>query len=195
MSETRVRLGDGVEIDDPDLVGYVHDDDAAPTVVGDDSTIRAGTIVYTDVVIGDRLQTGHGALIREETTVGHDVVVGTHAVIDGRTDIGSNVSLQTGAYVPSRTTIGDNVFLGPHAALTNDPYPVRTDRELAGPVLEDGVSVGANATLLPGVTVGEGSFVAAGAVVTDDVPPNRMAVGAPARVEPLPEELRPPNSI
>lgn len=193
--ETRVRLGDDVQLEQPELVGYVHDDDAEPAVIGDGSTIRAGTIVYADVVTGDRLQTGHGALIREETILGDDVVVGTNAVIDGQTTIGSRVSLQTGAYVPTRTIIGDDVFLGPHAVLTNDPYPVRTEQELEGPELEDGVSISANATILPGVTVGEGSFVAAGATVTRDVPSNRLAIGTPARFEPLPPELSPPNSI
>jgi acetyltransferase-like isoleucine patch superfamily enzyme len=169
--------------------------DGEPPVVGADATIRSGSIIYDDVVIGDRFQTGHGVLVREETSIGDDVLVGTHTVIDGYSTIGSGVSLQSRVYVPSNTTIGDDVFVGPGAVLTNDPFPVRQDAELVGPTVEDHASVGANATLLPGVTVGRGAFVAAGAVVTKDVPPGKLAVGCPATVEPLPEELTGDNQI
>lgn len=171
-------------------VGYQYDDETQEPVIGADATIRSGTIIYDDVVIGDRFSTGHGALVRELTEIGDDVLVGTNATIDGKTTIGSNVSLQTGAYVPRNTAIGDHVFLGPHAVLTNDPYPLRQDTDLQGPDLEDHVSIGANATILSGVTVGRGAFVAAGAVVTDDVPEATLAIGVPARHEPLPESLR-----
>lgn len=187
---TRSQVGENTSIDQPELVGYVHDENAAGAEIGDGATIRAGTIVYADVTIGDNLSTGHHALVREETTIGDDVTVGSHVVIDGDCTIGSKVSLQTGVYIPRGTTIEDYCFIGPAATLTNDPYPVRIDRTLMGPVLEEGVSIGANATILPDVTIGERSFVAAGAVVTDDVPPERLAVGVPAETTQLPEELR-----
>lgn len=176
-------------------VGYAYADDSTPPVIGDDATIRSGTVIYDDVTIGDGFTTGHGALVREATTIGDDVVVGTNTVIDGQTTIGSNVSMQTNVYVPTNTTIGDRVFIGPAATFTNDPYPIRRSAELEGPTLEDDVSVGANATLLPGVTIGAGAFVAAGAVVTDDVPPGMLAVGAPAEHRPLPEILHGGNEI
>ena len=190
---TEPRLGEGCEVGPDVRIGDPGDGD--PPTIGRESTIRSGAIIYSDVRIGDRLTTGHNVVIREETTIGDDVVVGTNTVIDGASTIGSGVSMQTGVYVPRETTIRDDVFLGPHAALTNDPYPIRTDVGLVGPILEDGVSVGANATLLPGVAVGEGSFVAAGAVVTEDVPPNRLAVGAPATHRRLPEPLQGGNEI
>jgi acetyltransferase-like isoleucine patch superfamily enzyme len=74
-------------------------------------------------------------------------------------------------------------------------YPVRVEYDPAGPVLDDHVSIGANATVLPGVTVGRGSFVAAGAVVTEDVPSGTLAVGAPATRRPLPAELQGGNDL
>jgi len=163
--------------------------------LGDGATIRAGTVVYGDVTVGDGFSTGHHALVRSGTTAGDDVLVGTHAVLDGDLELGSRVRLQTGVYLPQRTTVGDDVFFGPHAVVTNDPYPVRERSELVGATVEDGVSVGANATVLPGVTLGEGSFVAAGAVVTDDVPPETLAVGAPATHEPLPDHFRGGNDL
>lgn len=193
--ETRVRLGANSRIDDGATVGYVHDADAPPAVIGDDATVREGTIVYADSSIGDEFTTGHNAVVREETTVGDDVLVGTDTTIDGSSTIGSHVSLQTGVYVPTETTIGDRVFVGPRAVLTNDPHPLRREADLVGPTLEDDASIGANATLLPDVTVGEGAFVAAGAVVAEDVPPETLAVGVPARHEPLPEDLTGENQL
>lgn len=176
-------------------VGYSYDTGAGATTVGEDATVRSGSIIYADVRIGRGFVTGHNVLVREETHIGDDVAVGTNTVIDGNATIGSHVSLQTGVYVPPETTIHDHVFIGPHAVLTNDPYPIRVDEELRGPTIEDHVSIGANSTILPGVTIGEGSFVAAGSVVTRDVPPETLAVGVPAQHEPLPDELAGGNEI
>ncbi|WP_136718003.1 acyltransferase [Halorientalis salina] len=184
-----------VVVSDGATVGVAYDDETAPPEFGPGSVIRAGTIVYDDVTAGRSFTTGHHALVREETHVGDDVLVGTQAVVDGATTVGDDVSMQTGVYVPRNTTIGSNVFLGPNATLLNDPYPLRQDVDLTGPTLEDGVSVGANATVLPGVTVGEGAFVAAGAVVTDDVPARMLAAGVPATVQDLPPELAGENDL
>ncbi|EMA19529.1 acyltransferase [Haloarcula amylolytica] len=191
----RAEVGESATISPQATVGYEYNDDVSPTVLGTAATVRAGTVIYCDVAIGASFVTGHNALVREHTTISDDVVLGTNAVIDGKTEIGSHVSLQTGVYVPSQTTIGDNVFLGPHAVLTNDRYPVRSDGRLSGPTIEDGVTIGANATVLPDVTIGEHSFVAAGAVVTTDIPPNSLVVGVPASHEPLPPELDTRNRL
>lgn len=190
MSEKAVApvdLGENCDVAESAIVGEGTD---GPVRIGEDATIRAGTVIYGDVTIGDRFATGHHALVREDTTIGDDALVGSQVVLDGDVAVGSDVSLQTGAYVPRRSTIGDRVFLGPHAVLTNDPYPVREGSELVGVTVEAGATVGANATVLPGVTVGENAFVAAGAVVTRDVPADTLAVGAPATHESLPPALQ-----
>jgi len=191
----RAELGEDVQVDPGAVVGYVHDPDASPASVGNDSTIRSGTIIYADVDLGTEFVTGHDTLVREETTVGDSVALGTKTVVDGHVTVGSDVSVQTGVYVPPETTVGDRVFLGPHAVLTNDQYPLRQEGDLEGPTIQDDASIGANATVLPGVTIGEGAFVAAGAVVTDDVPPQHLAVGAPADCGPLPEQLQGGNKL
>lgn len=176
-------------------LGVEYESGATAPKIGPNSVVRSGTIIYNDVIAGSGLQTGHHALIREQTAIGSDCLVGTQAVIDGYTTLGDNVSMQTGVYIPSYTEMGDRVFLGPNATLLNDSYPVRTDVDLVGPSIEDDASIGANATVLPDVTVGEGAFVAAGAVVTHDVPPETLAVGAPASVEELPPELEGGNDL
>lgn len=192
---TDFRAGDECIISPDAIVGHGYKEGSSPTIIGDHAFIRSGTIIYTDVAIGDNFVTGHNALIRENTVIGDNVIVGTDTVIDGTTTVGSRVNFQTGVYVPSHTWIGNDVFLGPRSVLTNDPYPVRADVDLTGPTIEDHVSIGANATLLPGITIGGGSFVAAGAVVTEDVPPDTLAVGVPADHNPLPEHLGGENEV
>lgn len=192
---TDAEIGPGSEIDTGATVGYPYSEDAGPAVIGEDARIRAGTIVYGDAEIGADFVTGHDGLVREHTTIGDDVALGTKTVIDGTSEIGSNVSFQTGVYVPTHTTIGSHAFIGPRAVLTNDMHPVRVEYDPAGPVLEEHVTIGANATVLPEVTVGEGSFVAAGAIVTEDVPPETLAIGTPATHRPLPEELQGGNDL
>ena len=188
-------LGENCDIQDGVVLGLQYRDRCEKTVVGNRAIIRQGTIIYADVVIGDDFATGHNVLIREHTRIGNKVLVGTGTVIDGHVTIGNFVKLETNVYIPTHTYIGNYVFIGPNAVLTNDRYPLRRRDEYKpeGPILEDHVTIGANATLLPGVRIGEGAMVAAGAVVTRDVPPWHLAIGVPARIRPLPPELREPN--
>jgi len=165
------------------------------TIIGKNAILRSGTVIYSNVKIGDNFKTGHGVLVREHTTIGDNVLVGSNSIIENKCKIGNNVSVQSNVYIPTNTTIGDNVFLGPNACLTNDKYPVRKKAELIGPILEKGVTIGANSTILPGVRIGEGSIVAAGSVVTKDVSPWKLSIGSPAKERNLPEELRRLNDI
>ncbi len=190
-----VTRGSQATVDSNVTVGYQYAADVGPTVLGDDARLRSGTTIYADVEVGHGFITGHDALVREGTTVGDNVVLGSKSVLDGRVTVGDDVRIQTGVYVPPASRIDDRVFLGPNVVLTNDPYPLRQAVDLTGPTIEADVSVGANATVLPGVTVGRGSFVAAGAVVVDDVPPRTLAVGVPATHRPLPDPLDTGNMV
>ena len=164
--------------------------------IGENALIRANTILYCNVRIGNNFQTGHNVLIRENTIIGDNVSVGTNSVIEGNSSIGNNVNIQSNVFIPINTVIEDFVFIGPNAVLTNDKYPPsRKGVDLRGPILRKGVSVGANTVILPGVEIGEGSMVAAGAVVTKDVLEWKLAKGCPAKVTDLPEDLRVWNTI
>jgi acetyltransferase-like isoleucine patch superfamily enzyme len=103
--------------------------------------------------------------------------------------------LQTGVYIPTGSRLGNRCFLGPNATLTNDRTPLRTDYLLEAVTLENDVTIGANATLMPGITIGEGAFIAGGAIVTRDVPAWKMAMGVPAQIMELPENLKKPNRL
>jgi len=163
--------------------------------IGKNALIRANTVIYCDVVIGDDFKTGHNVIIRERTKIGDDVLVGTNTVIEGYSTIGNHVRIQSNVFIPVNTTVEDFVFIGPNAVLTNDKYPLRVRGELRGPVIRKSATIGANAVILPDVEVGEGAFVAAGAVVTRDVPSWKMAVGTPARIVEMPEMLNVPNDV
>ena len=163
--------------------------------IGDGAVIRPNSTIYCDVVIGKNLRTGHNLMVREMTSIGENVLLGTNTVIDGNTTIGNNVSIQSNVYIPTNTVIEDKVFLGPCSVLTNDKYPIRVEYALKGPVIRKSASVGANSTILPGVEIGEGAMVAAGSLVTKDVPPWMLAIGAPAKNVRLPEKLKAYNRL
>lgn len=158
--------------------------------IGDGAVLRSGGIIYCDVTIGDHFQCGHNVLIREKTTIGDRTAVGTGTVIEGNCRIGDRVSIQSMVFVPTNTEIGNDVFLGPNVVLTNDRYPPTGKPELRGPAIGDLAVIGAHATILPGVRIGRGAAVAAGAVVTRDVPDGKMAVGVPAGIREMPQEMR-----
>jgi len=165
------------------------------SVLGENVLIRANTIIYCKVQIGKDFQTGHNVLIREKTVIGDNVSIGTNTVIEGNTSIGNNVNIQSNVFIPINTTIEDFVFIGPNAVLTNDKYPIRKDLTLKGPVIRKGASIGACAIILPGVEIGEGSMIAAGAVVTRNIPDWKLAIGCPAKVLDLLQELKVLNKI
>jgi len=187
-------MGPNARIFEPVTLGFpsrenLSKTDFSGTTIGKNAVLRSGTILYCDVIIGNDFQTGHNVMIREKTRIGDRVAVGTGTVIEGHSTIGNDVSLQSMVFIPTDTRIGDHVFIGPNAVLTNDRYPPTRIGGLRGPTISDGAAIGANATLLPGVCIGEGSLVAAGAVVTHDVPDHMLAIGSPARVKSLPREI------
>lgn len=164
-------------------------------VIGENAVIRSNTVIYDDVNIGNNFRTGHGVVIREKTRIGNNVLIGTNSVIEGNCDIGNDVSIQSNVYIPLNVVIEDYVFIGPCACFTNDKYPIRIDYDLKGPTIRKGASIGANSTFLSNVEIGEGAMIAAGAIVTRDVPPFYLAIGAPARIKPLPKHLMVKNKI
>lgn len=176
-------------------IGFKYKKGSRSPVIGKNPKIRSNTIIYDDVEIGDNFKTGHNVLIREKTKIGDNTLIGTNAVIEGNCTIGSNVSIQSNVYIPTNTILEDYVFIGPCACFTNDRYPIRIDFKLKGPVIRKGASIGANSTFLSDMEIGEGAMVAAGAIVTGDVPAYYLAIGAPARIKPLPKHLKTLNKI
>ncbi|MBN2075682.1 MAG: hypothetical protein JW762_09040 [Dehalococcoidales bacterium] len=173
-----VILGENVVLGDNITLG--HKDEGTLTI-GDNSIIRSGSIIYSDVRIGSNFRTGHNVLIRENTRIGDNVLIGTATVVDGNCVIGNNLNAQTGVYITAFTEIENDVFLGPCSVTTNDKY-MQIGAELKGPIIKRGARIGANATILPGIIVGEEAVIGSGAVVVKDVEPKSVVVGNPARV-------------
>lgn len=194
-SEYFAELGENCVIQPGCIVGLKYRDNCGPARLGQGAQIRTGTIVYGDVTVGEDFQTGHYVTVREKTVAGNHVLIGTNTVIDGMVSIGDFVKIESNCYVPTQTEIGTRVFFGPGVTLTNDRYPLKMRDEYApqGPVIEDGVTLGAGVVVLPGVRIGHDSFVAAGAVVTKDVSPFSLVAGVPAKATPLPDKLRERN--
>ena len=195
MTTHFLTSGSDCQIQDNCIIGLKYREDCQPAVLGNGARIRAGSILYADVRAGDDFQTGHHVMIREKTRIGDHVVVGTNTVIDGQVTIGSFVKIESNCYIPTHATLGNRVFLGPNVTLTNDRYPLkmRDHYKPEGPIIEDGVTLGGGVVVCPGVRIGADSFVAAGAVVTKDVPPGSFVKGVPGVITALPEKLRERN--
>lgn len=160
------------------------------TTIGANGVIRSGTVIYAGAVIGDRFNTGHGALIREDNIIGDDCSVGTNAVLEAGNRIGSGTRVHSGCFL-EHTTVGDRVFLAPNVVFTDDPHPMcpRYLDCVLGATVEDDVSIGANATILPGIRIGAGSLIGAGSVVTRNIEAGSVVAGNPAVQVKTVEEL------
>lgn len=141
--------------------------------------------------MGDYFQTGHYVVIRAKAEMGDYCTVCNHSTIEGVLTAGKGVRIMAHVYIPTRTRIGNHVFIGPGVTFLNDKYPcrVKTPTTPVSATIEDEVSIGGGCTILPGIRIGAHSFIAAGAVVTKDIPPRSFVVGVPGRIQPLPEKF------
>lgn len=139
--------------------------------VSDKARIGTGTKVWINVQI------------RENAVIGENCIISKDVYIDHAVSIGDRCKIQNSVSVYNGVEIGNDVFVGPNVAFTNDRVPraFNTDWKITSTRIDDGVSLGANATIVCGITVGEYAMVAAGSVVTRDVPPFTLVMGNPAR--------------
>jgi acetyltransferase-like isoleucine patch superfamily enzyme len=153
-------------------------------VIGADVKICCGAVVYAGAQIGDGAIIGDQAQVRERAVVGAGSVVGRGSSVDFDATVGERVLIQTGVYVTGGSIVEDDVFIGPGVVTTNDSAMGRHPRgePLQGPVLRRACRVGGGVVLAPGIEIGEEAFIAAGAVVTKDVPPRAVVMGVPGRV-------------
>jgi acetyltransferase-like isoleucine patch superfamily enzyme len=150
-------------------------------------------MIAADVQLGANVVIYHPDLVNlYGCQIGDSCKIGAFVEIRKQVRIGRNVKIQAFAFIPEGVTIEDGVFIGPHVCFTNDKYPraVNPDGSLMGAedwmafptLVKQRASIGANATILCGITVGEYAMVGAGAVVTGDVPAYAIVTGVPARV-------------
>ena len=135
-------------------------------------TIGKGTKIWQFVVI------------LEGATIGKDCNICAHTLIEGGVVIGDRVTIKSGVFVWDGVTIKDDVFVGPGVTFTNDLYPRSKQHQVVFPetIINQGASIGANATILAGIKVGEYAMIGAGSVVVKDVPKNAVVAGNPAKI-------------
>lgn len=137
--------------------------------------------VSTDT-IGDGSRVWQFAVVLNGAVIGRDCNVCAHTFIEHDVIVGDSVTIKSGVFLWAGTRIGNDVFIGPNATFTNDPFPrsKHYPQHFYGITICDGASIGANATLLPGIVIGKRAMVGAGAVVTKNVPDNAVVIGNPA---------------
>jgi acetyltransferase-like isoleucine patch superfamily enzyme len=140
--------------------------------------------VSPEAVIGPDTKIWHQSQIMAGAHIGANCKLGKSVYVDLGVCIGDRVKIQNGISVYKGVTVEDDVLLGPHMVFTNDLYPraFNDSYEILPTLVKKGASVGANATIVCGVTLGQYCMVGAGAVVTSDVPDFALVVGNPARV-------------
>jgi UDP-2-acetamido-3-amino-2,3-dideoxy-glucuronate N-acetyltransferase len=123
--------------------------------------------------------------------IGKDCNICDHVFVENDVVVGDRVTVKCGVQLWDGLRIGNDVFIGPNVTFTNDLFPKSKQRpvEFAKTILEEGCSIGANATVLPGISIGRNALVGAGAVVTRSVPPNAIVYGNPARIQGYASEM------
>ena len=195
-----VVIGDNCTIGDGAVLGKgpkLAKRSTAPRDALDALVLEEGVIIGTHAIVFAGARIGAGsivadqAFVRERTRIGSETVVGRASGVDNDVRIGDRVRIQSQAYVTGYSIIEDDVFFGPCAMTTNDDTMARHPKgmPLRGATLRRACRIGGGAVLVPGVEIGEEAFVAAGAVVTADVPPRKVVMGVPARlVRDVPDE-------
>lgn len=147
--------------------------------------VHEQAIVEPGATIGAKSRIWAFAHILPRAVIGTDCNICDHVFVENDVVVGNRVTIKSGVQLWDGISVEDDVFIGPNATFTNDPFPrsKQYQTHVKRILIRHGASIGANATILPGVTIGPNAMVGAGAVVTHDVPPNAVVRGNPARIE------------
>ncbi|GBE27026.1 dTDP-3-amino-3,6-dideoxy-alpha-D-galactopyranose 3-N-acetyltransferase [bacterium BMS3Bbin03] len=186
-------IGDNVRIDDQTVVGkqpmrskrsiFKDEKKLSPAKIGNDCLIGAGVVVYAGCEIANNVLIADTAAVRENVTVGEYTIIGRGATVENFTTIGKKCKLETGSYITAYSVVEDYCFIAPNVTTTNDNYLGRTKerfKHFKGVTVRRGGRIGGGAVILPGLEIGRDAVVAAGAVVTKNVPPRQIWAGVPA---------------
>jgi acetyltransferase-like isoleucine patch superfamily enzyme len=151
--------------------------------MSDETHIHPNALVEEGVKLGRGTRVWAFVHILPGARLGEECNICDHVFIEGNVIIGNRVTIKCGVQVWDGLRIEDDVFIGPNATFTNDPFPrSKKEFELNFTKVKKGATIGANATILPGITIGAKAMVGAGAVVTKDVLEKTLVVGNPAKI-------------
>lgn len=196
------NIGKNVRIDDNTVIGkkpmravnsiMKDEKELSPAKIKDGCLIGAGVIIYCGCEVGENTLIADLSTIRENVEIGNRTIIGRGAAIENYCRIGSNCKLETNVYITAYSDIEDNVFIAPGVVTSNDNFASRSKerfKHFKGVTVKKGGRIGAQATILPGRTIEEDGFVAAGSVVTRDVESKKIVMGNPAKYyKDVPEE-------
>jgi len=139
-----------------------------------------------EAIIGKGTNIWHFVHVRKGANIGENCNIGKGVYVDTNVEIGNNCKIQNFATIYQGVKIGNDVFVGPHVCFTNDVYPrayIWNEERLVDTIVKDGASIGANATIIAGLSIGKFALIGAGAVVTKDVPDYGLVIGNPAKLK------------
>ena len=187
-------IGANVRVDDHASLGKrpmraansatTKEQELAPLTVGDTCIVGTGAVLYRGAAVAEKVLMADLCTIRENVTVGRGTIVGRGVTIENVCTIGRYCKLESECYITAYSTLEDRVFVAPGVVTSNDNYVGRTAerfKHFKGVTIRRGGRIGAGVVLLPGIEAGEDALVAAGSVVTRDVPPRMIVRGSPAR--------------
>lgn len=188
-------IGSNVRIDDNTVIGklpmrsvnsiFKDEEKLPPCQISNECLIGAGVIIYAGCQIGEKTLIADLAVVRENVSIGQKTIIGKGATIENYCTVGSNCKIQTNVYLTAYSNVEDSVFIAPCVVTSNDNYAARSKERFnhfKGITIKKGGRVGAGTVVLPGKTIHEDGFAAAGSVVTKDVERAKIVLGNPARV-------------
>jgi len=207
------HIGQDVRMDETAIIGHPSKssqlsgaglNESSGAQMGDNCIIRSNTVIYEDTVLGNNVQTAHNVVIREGVRIGDGCVFGANACVLDHALLGKNVRVMEQSLVCEGAVVGNDVFIAPHVSFTRGRFMLGAfiangtmtqaeaddmERRYADPagasvIIGDNVRIGANSVILAGVTLGNGAVIAAGSVVSLDIPENHLFMGNPGRILP-----------
>jgi acetyltransferase-like isoleucine patch superfamily enzyme len=154
------------------------------TIIEDDVSISAGVIIYEGVSIGKDTLIGDHSSIFSNVNIGSGVLISRNVTINGEVTIGNNTRIMDNSHITGRVNIGDNVFISVGVSMANDNLFGKNgySDDVNGATIGNFVSIGVGSILMPNINIGNGSIIAAGSLVKEDVPENVIVAGNPARI-------------
>jgi acetyltransferase-like isoleucine patch superfamily enzyme len=195
-------VGDDVRIDDHATLGKLPmraansattgEQELPPLILGDRCIVGTGVVLYRGAAIEERVLMADLCTVRENVRIGRGTIVGRGVTIENYCEVGRFCKLESECYLTAYSTLEDRVFVAPGVVTSNDNFVGRTAerfKHFKGVTVKRGGRLGAGSVILPGIVIGEDGLVAAGSVVTRDVPPRTIVLGSPARPwRPVPVE-------